>query len=312
MGLAERFMGRADADDAPGEMVANPAIQRSPSYQLLFSGKFDLDENALAQAIRSYHPSLARARAELLDVALDDAPPEQEQSVIGLAGWGNHVIKMVGFKLPIPQNVFDTCVRPAHFGQQLKEDAKQHQSHVLLYYAGYETDPLEQFVAMTVVASALARFDGILLLNESGRSAFPAAALVVEEPEQDSLDMLRAMPIPLLYSGFVKIEIEDQPGVWMRTFGNSYLKLPDLSFKAEGHHQGSEIFDLFANMLAYLRESAKKFAPGHTMQVGEEIYLRLRAPAEDEWFLESDGEMLVTEKIAPGEVATGASGNAMS
>ena len=304
MGLAERFMGQTAQDDVAGDLVANPAIQRSPSYQLLFSGKFDLDENAVAQAIRSYHPSLARARAELLDVTLDDAPPEQEQSVIGLAGWGNHVIKMVGFKLPIPQNVFDTCVRPAHFSQQLKEDAKQHQSHVLLYYAGYESDPLEQFVAMTVVASALARFDGILLLNESGRSAFPAAALVVEEPQPDSLDMLRAMPIPLLYSGFVKIEIEDQPGVWMRTFGNSYLNLPDLSFKAEGHHQGSEIFDLFANMLAYVRESGKQFAPGHTMQVGDEVYMRLRAPTEDEWFLESDGKMLVTEKITPGEIAT--------
>jgi hypothetical protein len=280
-------------------------MQRSPSYQLLFSAKFDLDENALTQAIRSYHPSLGQARAELHDVTLDDAPPEQEQSVIGLAGWDNHVIKMVGFQTPIPQNVFDTCVRPAHFGEQLKEDAQLHQSHALLYYAGYESDPLEQFVAMTVVASALARFDGILLLNESARSAFPAAALVVEGPEHDSLDMLRSMPIPLLYGGFVKIEIEDQPGVWMRTFGNSNLKLPDLSFKAEGHHQGSEIFDLFANMLAYLRESGSSFAPGHTMQVGDEVYLRLRAPADDEWYLESDGEMLVMKKIARAEVGGG-------
>jgi hypothetical protein len=114
--------------------------------------------------------------------------------------------------------------------------------------------------------------------------------------------MLRAMPIPLLYGGFVKIEIEDEPGVWMRTFGNVLLKLPDLAIKAEGHHHGSETFDMFANMLSYLRESGAVFAPGHTMQIGAETHLRLRAPTEAEWYLQSDGEMLVAERIGPAEV----------
>src|SRR5262249_29390149 len=148
----------------------------------------------------------------------------------------------------------------------------------------------------------LSRFGGILLLNEAARCAFPAEALWPDESDQDSLETLRAMPIPLLYGGFVKIEIEEEPGVWMRTFGNNNLNLPDLALKAEGHHQGSETFDMFANMLAYLRESGSVFAPGHTMQIGEELYLRLRAPAEAEWYLESDGQMLVAEKISSQEI----------
>jgi hypothetical protein len=302
MEFAERFMGQSDPGSSRAEMVANPAIERGPSYQLLFTGKLDLDEEALTLALRSYHPSLGKARAELMPVTLENAEPGEAQSILGLVGWDAHVVKLVGFNAPIPQKVFDECVRPAHFSEELKEDARRHQSHLLLYYAGYAADPLEQFVAMTVAASALSRFDAVLLLNETAHSAFPAAALLVDEPDTDALDMLRALPIPLLYGGFVKIEIEDEPGVWMRTYGNRLLNLPDLSFKAEGHHQGNETFELFANMLAYLRESGSQFATGHTMQVGEDLHMRLRRPAESEWYLESDGEMLVAEKISPSEV----------
>lgn len=302
MGLIERFSGEPGLQDAAGEPIANPAIGRAPSYQLLFNERLDLDADALTLALRSYHPSLANASAELLDVTLQDAPTEDSTSLIGLAGWGNHVVKIVGFNHPIPESVFATCVRPAHFSTELKEDAKPHKSHLLLYYAGYETDPLEQYVAMTIVASALARFDAILLLNEAARTAFPAEALSVKEPEEDAIELLRAMPIPLLYGGFAKIEIEDEPGVWMRTFGNVLLKLPDLALKTEGHHRGAETFDMFANMLAYLRESGSIFAPGHSMQIGDELYLRLRSPSAAEWYLESDGQMLVAEKISAAEV----------
>ena len=89
----------------------------------------------------------------------------------------------------------------------------------------------------------------------------------------------------------------------MRTFGNDLLRLPDLAMHAEGHHQGSEIFDLFANMLAYLRESGAKFEPGHTMQIGEKSWLRLRQPfVEEQYFLESPGEMLVAERITGDQI----------
>lgn len=302
MGLIERFTGQPEPDERFGHLVANPSVTRPISYQMLFMGLLDLDEDALTLALRSYHPLLAAARAELLPVTLMDAPGEESHSLIGLAGWDRHVVKLVGFNTPIPESVFEACVRPAHFGMQLKQDAKRHASHALLFYAGYETDPLEQYVAMTIVASALARFNAILLLNESARTAFPAPALLADDPGHDAIEMLRAMPIPMLYGGFVKIEIADEPGVWMRTFGNVHLKLPDLAFRADGHHQGSETFDLFANMLGYLRESGAAFAPGHTMQIGDDTYLRLRAPTADEWFLESDGEMLVAERIGAGEV----------
>jgi Domain of unknown function (DUF4261) len=303
MSLIERFTERLGA------------IERPLSFQVLFPEVFDLDADGLAQAIRSFHPDLRQARVELMGVAHRDEPDSANESaaesespsisgrsLLGLASWGAHIVQLVGFPAPIPQKAFDTCVRPAHFGQQLKQDASQHKSHLLLYYAGDETDPFEKYVALAVVAAALARFDALLVLNESAQPAFPTAALSADESGEDALGLLRTLPIPMLYGGFVKLEVEGEPGVWMRTFGNHLLRLPDLAMRTAGHHQGSETFDLFANMLTYLRDSGASFAPGHTMQVGDDVYLKLRAPTLDEWFLESDGEMLVAEYITADDI----------
>ncbi len=302
MGLMERFMGEADPDRPFADLVANPAIERPLSYQVLFMTPLDLDADAIELALRNYHPDLAQARSELMELPPEEENPNEAHSLIGLVGWKNHVIKLIGFNALLPESVYEACVRPAHFSQQLKADAREHRSHVLLFYAGHETDPLEQYVALTVLAAALARFDAILVLNEAARSAFPAEALLADEPDQDRLEQLRGLPIPLLYGGFIKIEVEGTEGVWMRTFGNTLLGLPDLAMLRMGHDQGVETFEVFSNMLAYLRASGSEFAPGHTMQIGQHDYLRLREPATQEWWLNSEGQLLVVEQIEPDQI----------
>jgi hypothetical protein len=299
MSLFERFFGRLDDLD-PQALVATEREGRQISFQLLFRNRLDLEAERLQKALRQLHPDLAAARVEMLTV---EGERESPTGALGLVGWGHHVVKLFGMNAPIPDGVFDLCVTPAHYHQQLKEEAKQHQSHLLLYYAGNEGDPLEQYVALGVVATALARFDALLVMNEAARASFPAEALLPEESDSDLMQLLRTLPIPLLYGGFVKLEVEDRPGVWMRTYGNSLLNLPDLAMLATGHHEGSGIFDLFANMLAYLHDSGAKFAPGHTMQIGAETYLKLRPPEPGaEYFLESDGEMLVATRIGSKEI----------
>ena len=302
MGLLERFMGQPDPEEPFTQLVANPLIKRPLSFQLLFMGPLDLDGDAIALALQSYHPDLSRAQAELTELPPEEDARENAQSLLGLAGWKNHVVKIIGFDTPLPEPIFEACVRPAHFHEQLKADAREHRSHALLFYAGHETDPLEQYVALTAVAAALARFDAILVLNEAARSAFPAEALLADDPDQDRLEQLRGLPIPLLYGGFIKVEVEGQEGVWMRTFGNTLLHLPDLAMWRADHAEGSETFELFANILAYLRESGSQFAPGHTMQIGPGTYLRLRKAHEEEWWLKSDGEMFIAEQIGADEI----------
>ena len=68
----------------------------------------------------------------------------------------------------------------------------------------------------------------------------------------------------------------------MRTFGGFSIGLPDFAFLAEGHQQATEIFGIFENVFHYLLDSGAKLAPGHTMQVGEDLFMRIRTPAASE------------------------------
>jgi hypothetical protein len=296
----DRFFGRGTPK--LGELpVANPRLTDPVGLQLLFPENFALDAGEVTKALRDYHPDLARATAELYDVPPNPEQPAQPH-VIGMFAWERHVVKMVAYYAPMPRAAVETSVLPAHIGPEYKQLAYAHKAHALLYYAGYESDPLEQYVALAACAGALAYFGAEFVLNETARTAIPAATLHPhEEDAGDMLGALRGLPLPFLYCGFVKLEVEGIEGVWMRTYGCHRFGLPDFATLAAGHEYGSETFEQFGSMLNYLRQSGKRFSVGDTMQVGDDAFLKLRAPTAEEWFLDTEGEMLVAFAIGADE-----------
>lgn len=301
----ERFSGKS-VPRIGGPPVANKLLGDPVGLQCLFDTPFALDVTELQKALRDYHPEMAHATAELHPIPPSEdakSPSESQPALLGLLGWERHVVKLVGFAEPMPADAVDACVRPAHFDPEFKKFAYQNQAHLLLYYAGYEQDPLEQYVAIAACAGAITYFGASFVLNETARTAIPAAVLHPhEEDAGDMLGALRGFPLPFLYCGFVKLEVEGTPGVWMRTYGCHRFGLPDFAHLASGHEHGSATFEAFSNLLAYLRRSGKQFAPGHTMQLGDDLFFRLRARTSEEWYLESEGEMLVAERISREEV----------
>ncbi|MDY3558867.1 DUF4261 domain-containing protein [Gemmata sp. JC673] len=305
--LLDRFFGKG-VPKLGGPPVANPRLRDPLGLQCLFDIPLDLKADAVQAAVRDYHPDLDQATVELFHVPPDDKkrdrPHDLEPAIMGLVAWGPHVIKLVAFANPMPPEAVRACVQPAHFAPEFKEVAYRHQTHVVLFYNGYDQDPLEQYVALAAVAGVLATFGAVFTLNETARTAIPAPVLTAhEEDNGDMLGALRGLPLVLLYCGFVKLEIEGQPGVWMRTYGAHRFGLPDLALHAPDHTSAQFTFELFGNALRYLRTSGQRFAPGHTMQVGDDLFLRLRARTPDEWYLDSEGEMLVAERAAGVDVS---------
>jgi hypothetical protein len=291
MSIFSRFFGKRELDDAPVELVAGPKKDDSPALQVLFADSFRLDPLAVAATMRAYHSSMDQARYEVAEEL------NQRGNIFGLAGWGDHVIKVVGFDVPMPKDVVELCVAPSHYGQPLKDRARAHKSHVLLWHAGREESVVEQFVALAAFAGVLEHFGAIIALNESARTSFPAAALSSNGIEGDMMEQLRTLPLPALYCGFVKFNIPNDKHVWMRTYGAYVLGLPDLAAHTNGHHEGQRYFDMFNSIMRYMLNTGNRVAAGHTMQVGADDYMRCRAPTEDETWLESKGEMLVAEVI---------------
>jgi hypothetical protein len=190
----------------------------------------------------------------------------------------------------------EQCVQGAHYRADLKTQARAHRSHVILYYAGKATAPLEQYVALAAAAGALARHNAIVVVNEAGHTSLPAEVLAAGNG--DTMQLLRSLPIPILYSGFVKFDVEGVQGVWMRTFGNHLLGLPDFAHLSGSHDEGQSTFDMIESLLSYLLSSRARLAPGHTLELGPDMFLRVRAPHHNEYFLVSEGPMLVIEKIS--------------
>ena len=296
MSLFSRFFGKkADDDTHVASLTANPAIQSPLSLQVLFEGTLSLTSESVTEALRAYTPSMSAAQCEL-DVELS-----AEGKLFGILGWGKHVIKLVGFDLPMPADAVEACVAPAHYPQVVKAKVRAHTGHLLLFYAGYETKPLEQYVALATTSGALAKLGAIAVLNESAHTSLPTGVLA-EMGGKNALDVLRSLPLLYLYCGFVKYEVEGTDGVWMRSYGAHLLGLPDFAALAAGHHEGEKYFEVLGNILSYLQTSGAKLAAGHTMQIGPKEYFRVRQPSKEEYFLESPGTLFVAEIIGPDQI----------
>jgi hypothetical protein len=208
----------------------------------------------------------------------------------------------VGFNAPMPVTAVEKCVAPSHYSQALKNRARSHQAHVILLYAGYETSAFNCYLALAAAAAVLARFGALVVLNESGHTSLPAAALSCSDAKADTIDHLRSLPLLLLFCGFVKLEVEGSQGVWMRTYGAPLMQLPDLAAHARGHEQGQRYFDLFETIFDYLRTSGCRLAQGDTMQIADKEYLRFRTPSADESFLTGSGDLLVADIVSAQQI----------
>lgn len=293
MSIFSRFFGRAESSADTVALTANPDMKDGLSLQVVFAAPLAPQADALAAALRAYHPEMREARAEI--------EPDMPE-LLALVGWGKHVVRLVGFNAPFPQDALEACVAPAHYPAEVKEQVRGHVSHVLLYYAGFEEDPLEQYVALAAVAGALTGLQAVAVLNEDAHTSLPAGVFSRESMGDESLELLRSLPLNMLYCGFVKYEVEGVQGVWMRTYGAGRFGLPDFAVLAEGHHQGEQYSNMFNNIMAYLLDSGAELAAGHTMQIGEDRYMKLREPLEAEYFLHGPQAVLVTEIIDASQI----------
>ena len=280
---------------AAARTAANPL-----GLQMLFFAPPALVADDILKFLRN-EPELAGATGELIRVAEvpgasafigGDGPPA---TVLGLFSWGNHAVKLAQFDAPMPYGPVETCVGPALLPPPMKVDAKQHQAHLLLFYAGTHEDVREQFAALCVVAGALARYDGsICILNEDARTACPAFDLIPDAGE-NALATYRQLPIPYLLGGFTKMTVGDAGVLWARTFANHRLGLPELAIRMADHRQTARIFQLFTGVAGYLLETGEVLTAGESLDLGDGMTYALREPTGAEDFLTSTGPLLILE-----------------
>ncbi|ORF24614.1 hypothetical protein BGI15_07530 [Snodgrassella alvi] len=286
MSLFARLFGKKSKDTVT-TVAENTNTKQSIGLSVVFKGSLNFDKDNLLDKLRYLDSSITNVKYET-------PAGELEQGVFALISWGKHVVKLIGFNAPFPADALETCVEPAHYSEDIKNQVRKNDSHVILYYTGHDEDVIQQYLALSRLAACFEEFNALAVINENAHSSLPANVLSNLLSDENSAQSLCDC-LPLFFCGFVKYILEDVKGVWMRTYGADVFGLPDFAVLANNHDEGSDYFDMFGNILSYLRQSGATMNSGDTMEIGDNKMMSLRAPQEDEYFLKDTGNVLVVE-----------------
>lgn len=283
--------------EGPGMAPKDAEGQRVPlSLQVLLTNQIPTDVKALTEAVRGYHTSMRLAEVEVL-------PPESSESAWRASfTWGSHRVFCVGENKVIPREMVRGTLS-WFLSEEVLADVEAHVAHLILFYGGEDPNPLEQYVALAAISGMLSKFGAVATLNLTARSSFPSAVLLGQEAEEDIFQLLRTLPLPALYCGFEAIGSGTNERVWLRTHGAERFGYANLAISADSDEDQEIYFDVFAGILTYCMESGGPLEPGDTLELDEELILRLRAPQPEETALLGEGIVLVCEwvDISPSE-----------
>ena len=299
MSIFDKLFVRSKSASGSGQslqqLLIDPSNWKGLSLQLLFPSAPVLEPDRLQSVLRAYGGLAANATYKV------DAEGAKRRTPFGQAKWGPHIVDFVGIDAPMPPETIEQVVAPAHYAQPLKIQARAHKAHLLFYYRGSDPSGWEQYAALAAVAGATATQGALIVANEAAHTSLPAQVIDPRQIKGDRFAFLRELPPLLLYMGFVKYNMENGH-VWMRSYGGEKLGLPNLAKLASGHQEGERTMDMFHTILGYLKDSGKRIADGHTLQISSEVFLKFRVPTQEEYFLHDPAGLLVLEEIAPDQI----------
>ena len=131
-------------------LVENSEIEFPLSFHVLFEGTVDVDQAKIQDAVRSAHALMGEA-----ECGLSDADDSECDLCSLLIGWGEHIVRIDFNDESISPLELGRCINGGHFDDALKQRALSCKSTSTLTYAGHRIAPLEQYVALSLVAGAL-------------------------------------------------------------------------------------------------------------------------------------------------------------
>lgn len=189
---------------------------------------------------------------------------------------------------PLDAPALAAVVDHAPFPEATKAAARAHRSCVGVRLIASEAPWLDRCATLMSVAGALAAAtDGVAVAHLAAYALLPAGALVPDGDAAERWEILRAIPLGLLITGFRKYQIEGEPGVWMATVCANTLGLPEFAMHVPDHSHGQRTLDLFDRLHRHLLSTAAVFRPGDRITVGKGRDLQLAAMPENLPFVNS-------------------------
>ena len=289
MGLFARLFRRGDNEIQQSDdiFVPNSSIENPLSLIVLFNGKLSFNQHKLLKTLRKIDSSMK-------NISLQSSIEQIADGADIHAVFGKHIIKIVCFNSPCSAEILEPCIESSQKRQDFRQQVYHHQSHIMLYYVGFEEDLVEQYVALTQFAVGFEHSDMCALINAKAHQILATHVASALATEQKGVYLLRNC-LPLFFIGFEEFNVDHFDGIWMRTYGADAFGFPDFAILANSYEDGEKYMNMFNNLLLSLRDSGAMIRAGHTTEDTEGKKMLLRNPLVQESFLQNGGMVLVME-----------------
>ena len=281
-----------------------PETGAAPAMLVLLDGMPVIDAAQAAQALGAIEPLRVAPKIEIINAPVGGRTTggeEVEGALHGSAEFDSHSIGIVGFDTPVPAQVLEKTVKVSNWTGEARDQLENHNAHLVLMHSGGGASTLEKYIALYKLAGVLGGSNLCGVLIEDAWTCAPAD-LTREFANPEMLGTFRESIPPILFTGFIRFMTDDGP--WFVTKGQHLFNAPDLCMEGAGE-KPSEVMDLFMNIFLYVTGQKAQIAPGHTLQVAEDDYLKFNEVAPDnpwkDWLLGA-GKTLQLTRIAKEEI----------
>lgn len=131
----------------------------------LFNSYPVIRKNDIENSISSIEPLKTKVKV--------DIQVQTTEALLAFVEFDRHQLQLVGLRAPVPAKVLENTIQPSNWGQDVKATMRNHQSHVLCYYHGNNSDPIEQMISMYKMAYSLYNKGIVGILDEDAWNCMP-------------------------------------------------------------------------------------------------------------------------------------------
>ncbi len=288
MSLITQFLDRVET--LGHKRAAKEEAERNTlvCLQLLLEAWHIKDEGALWRPLANYDPSLLKAMVSVF---------EQSQAGHTMAEihWQGQRFGLIGAASPLGRGTVSECLASVRCDERARGQIHAHCAHVLLYAEAKRDHVSANYTRLAMMGAAIGGSGKPLaLLNQRAHTAvLPASWRPTNSAPRE--EFWKGLP-PLSFFAGVSWQFAPATGeMWLVTRGLEAWGAPNLAALAPAHRKDATL-KTFNSIASFLQRQGKVMAAGDTIEIGDSLCLRLRAPRyAGEVPGAPEGELLVVE-----------------
>ncbi len=207
--------------------------------------------------------------------------------------------KLVGIDSAMPKEISSYTIDCAYGKREELEGMTRHNYHIIAFYEGTSSNMMHILSLYHKLSYGFLEYGFLGLANGYSWNVI-TPSLIQGMAEDEQLKEFVNVPTMMIYRNFIKIPHNE--GIWFITKGNNLFGVHELAYYGD-YENNQEIYDIFEDIFYYIYESKTQIEAGHTIQLGDDVFLKFKEVYELQDTLQGEGiGTLVIEKISSDEI----------